>query len=141
MWTQIFFAKIHYGYQKPQNLMLISNLLKKLQKIHAKKLSTKRNVKMVDFYYCVQKFSAYNFLWCNCFAFFATDSKISITLYICRKIWFWKNLKVIKLKAVFGENFVGHFTTHELCTFLKEVTKFFPYSLCKYFLKEKVQIW
>jgi hypothetical protein len=49
--------------QKTQNLLRISIALKKLQKTHAKMLSTKKLQKngVIDFYYCVQKFSAYNF--------------------------------------------------------------------------------
>jgi hypothetical protein len=39
------------------------SLKKKLQETHAKMLSTKKLQKngVIDFYYCVQKFSAYNF--------------------------------------------------------------------------------
>ncbi len=33
-----FFAKFQYGYKKTQNLILILNMLKKLQKMHAKKV-------------------------------------------------------------------------------------------------------
>jgi hypothetical protein len=33
---------MQYGYQKSQNLMLISNPLKKLQKAHVKKLAIKK---------------------------------------------------------------------------------------------------
>jgi hypothetical protein len=43
-------AKIQFGYQKLQNLMVISNLLKKLQKNHAQKKSTKKRWKKGDFY-------------------------------------------------------------------------------------------
>ncbi len=50
--------------------MMISNPLKKFQKIMRNKLLTKSDWKSgFDFYYCVQKFSAYNFLG-NSFAFF-----------------------------------------------------------------------
>ncbi len=43
--------------------MPISILLKKFQKTHVKRLSTKKLQKngVIDFYNCVQKFSAYNF--------------------------------------------------------------------------------
>ncbi len=43
---------MQFGYKKTPNLMLISNPLKKLQKTHAKKLSTKKKQKngIFDFY-------------------------------------------------------------------------------------------
>jgi hypothetical protein len=48
---------------KTQNLMPILISLKKLQKTHAKMSTTKKLQKngVIDFYYSVQKFSAYNF--------------------------------------------------------------------------------
>jgi hypothetical protein len=48
---------------KKQNLMGISNPLKKLQKTHVKKVINEKVSKngYFDFYYCVQRFSAYNF--------------------------------------------------------------------------------
>ncbi len=47
--------------------MLISNLLKKFQKTHAKKVINKNVTEKFsfDFYYCVQKFSAHNFFGVN----------------------------------------------------------------------------
>jgi hypothetical protein len=51
--------------------------LEKLQKTHAKKVSSKNPWQkngVFDFYYCIQKFSAYNFFWVNFFAFFSTNS-------------------------------------------------------------------
>jgi hypothetical protein len=54
---------MQYEYQKSQNLMLISNPLKKLQKTHVKKLAINSDKNRdFDFYYCEQ-FLAYNFFW------------------------------------------------------------------------------
>jgi hypothetical protein len=50
-----------YNYQEVQNLMLILNLLKKMQKTYAKKVINKIVTENVDFYYTVQKFSDFNF--------------------------------------------------------------------------------
>ncbi len=65
---------MQYGLKKTQNLMLISNPLKKLQNLMRKRLSTKTDRKM-DIYYCVQKLSACRPapFWCF-FAFFTTNS-------------------------------------------------------------------
>jgi hypothetical protein len=59
-----------------QNLILISNPLKKFQKTNGKKLSAKKWQKngAFDFYYCVQRFLTYNFSGVICFALFSTDS-------------------------------------------------------------------
>ena len=52
-----------------------SNPLKKLQKIHPKKLWPKNQEKMdfFNFYYYSSKFLAYNFFWENFFQTFSTD--------------------------------------------------------------------
>jgi hypothetical protein len=47
-----------------------------------KSYQQKSNEKMVDIYYCVHKFSAYNFCGVNFSAFFETDSKITFTFYV-----------------------------------------------------------
>jgi hypothetical protein len=54
---KFFFSKIQYGYQKKQILMLILNLLQKLQKTCAEKScqqKSDRKIRIFDFYYCVQ---------------------------------------------------------------------------------------
>jgi hypothetical protein len=62
---------MQYGYKKTQNLILILNPLKKLQKTHEKKVQGKSGIKMsfgLYFYfyfyfnYCEQKFSDSNTL-------------------------------------------------------------------------------
>ncbi len=56
-----YWTKIHFGYQKMQNLMESGE---KCLKDHAKKSSTKKVTEKwsILLYNCVQKFSAYNFL-------------------------------------------------------------------------------
>ncbi len=56
--------------------MLILNPLKKYQKDSFEKVINEKGTEkgVFYFYYCVQKFSDYNFFWVNCFAFFSTDS-------------------------------------------------------------------
>ncbi len=63
---------MQYVYQMTQNLMLISNPLKKLQKDLCKQIISEKVAKnrLFDFNYFVQKFSAYNFIWVNLFTFF-----------------------------------------------------------------------
>ncbi len=55
---------------------------KNTKKSCKKSYQQNNNEKMVDFYYCVQKFSTYNFCGVNFSAFFATDSKITFTFYV-----------------------------------------------------------
>jgi hypothetical protein len=49
--------------KRTQNLMLIADPLKNLQKNSHEKIYKQKN----DFYYCVQTFSAYKFFWVNLF--------------------------------------------------------------------------
>ncbi len=53
-----------------QNLVLISNLLKRLQTTHAKKVFNEKVTEKSDFYYCAQKFSITNVLGWTCLHFF-----------------------------------------------------------------------
>ncbi len=64
---------------------------------------------------------------------FADKNFLVIFNFLCPKILFRKNIKIIKLKAVCGENFVGKFVTHELCIFLKEVQNSFSFPFANVF--------
>ncbi len=75
------FKKWIYGNHKMRNLMIMSNLFKKLQKTHAKKLSSKKWQKnsVFDFCYCVQKFSAYNLF----LVFVCTLHRLKVRIKFC----------------------------------------------------------
>jgi hypothetical protein len=60
----VIFSRMLYGYLKIQNLILISNPLKSCEKNYTKKVINEKVTENedFDFYYCDQKFSAYNFI-------------------------------------------------------------------------------